>query len=360
MNSQQRTRRQFVLAAAATPIASLPAGLVSRAAAGRPLGCEAPAPVPIGSPEGDLQVVILPDDGMAPLLQFIASATRHLDLYVFDLQDASIERALAEAAGRGVAVRALVEPSPGGRKAQAWAVTSRLRRAGVHARPASSVFRKTHAKALLADAARAWIGSANFTGAWRWMRDYAVVTARPATVRALAALFESDWAMASLSRFGAVHREAALRCTPDPASALVVSPSTGRKAVVALIRGAKRSLHIEHSRLDDPQILGVLTERSRAGVVIHTVLDSSAANERARRVLRKQAWASRARLVSAPAIHAKVLVADEQRMLLGSHNLTRESLDERREIGVVVEDAAAVSRVVAALLEDLERRRNDD
>jgi phosphatidylserine/phosphatidylglycerophosphate/cardiolipin synthase-like enzyme len=290
-------------------------------------------------------------------VQLLGGAAQRLELYIFELRDAAVERALIDAVRRGVAVRALVEPSPGGRVDQARAATDRLRRGGVQVRTASPAFRKTHAKALLVDATRAWIGSANFVDAWTTTRDFAVITRRPETVGALAAVFERDWASAGLAEAGTHQRSGARAAEPCPGagSGLVVSPANGREAVTSLIRGARRSLQLEHSRLDDAHILAALAARSLAGVTVQVVLDRDAANRPARRFLRKRAPAAQVQLVKVPTVHAKVVIADGERMLLGSHNLTRESLDERREIGLLVEDAAAVARVAGVLRGDLRR-----
>jgi phosphatidylserine/phosphatidylglycerophosphate/cardiolipin synthase-like enzyme len=41
--------------------------------------------------------------------------------------------------------------------------------------------------------------------------------------------------------------------------------------------------------------------------------------------------------------HAKMIIVDGQRVYLGSHNLTRQSFDERREIGWVNDDPGVVT-----------------
>src|SRR5688500_753401 len=75
---------------------------------------------------------VFPDDGIAPLLERLESAARQLDLYIFELDSADIERRVTDAARRGVRVRAIVEPNPAGRVQQANQTKARLRRAGVH------------------------------------------------------------------------------------------------------------------------------------------------------------------------------------------------------------------------------------
>jgi phosphatidylserine/phosphatidylglycerophosphate/cardiolipin synthase-like enzyme len=57
------------------------------------------------------------------------------------------------------------------------------------------------------------------------------------------------------------------------------------------------------------------------------------------------------RAVAAPAIHGKVLVADDRTVYLGSVNLTPTSLDDNRELGLLLDEpqtAAEVAGIVAA------------
>ena len=57
------------------------------------------------------------------------------------------------------------------------------------------------------------------------------------------------------------------------------------------------------------------------------------------------------RAVGAPAIHGKVVVADDRTLYLGSVNLTPTSLDDNRELGLLLAEpplAAEVGEIVAA------------
>ena len=54
---------------------------------------------------------------------------------------------------------------------------------------------------------------------------------------------------------------------------------------------------------------------------------------------------------SAPAIHGKVMVADDRTLYVGSVNLTATSLDDNRELGLLLAEpqtAAEVGAIVAA------------
>ena len=325
---------------------AMPSGLAAVVAA--------PLPVPAAgtASEAPPRFFVFPDDGVAPLLDFVDGAAQSLDLYIFTLSHPAIEAKLVQAArDRHVAVRAMIEPSPTGRAEEAKAVFERLQRAGLQVQLAGKPFSKTHAKALVADASRAWVGSANFVATWDGTRDYAIVVDEPATVAQLRRTFEDDWSGASL-RGGRSGRDSPFRATVDTASNLIVSPANGRSSFVSLLGDATRSIYLEHEQVDDPAMLNLLVERSQTGVAIRLVLDDSAPNQQAAKTLRQRAPAIQVQFRKRPKIHAKLTVVDETRMIVGSHNLTKDSLDERREISIVVVDPAAVARAIRTLAAD--------
>jgi phosphatidylserine/phosphatidylglycerophosphate/cardiolipin synthase-like enzyme len=305
-----------------------------------------------------VRLFVFPDDGIAPLLELMESATRQVDLYVFELDSAEIERRVTDAARRGVRVRAIVESNPAGRAVQASQTMARLRRAGVHVKPAGRPFSKTHAKVVVADGAQAWVGTGNLVDAWRERRDYAVLTRQPETVRAVARIFEEDWLGVSsalpASPVGSIVAAGTPRSPVDPRANVVASPQNGRAAVTAFLTAARWSLSVEHDQLEDLAVLDTLAKRSRAGVDVRVVLSDGEEGRRAARSLQLRPPEIRVRLLAEPRVHAKLIIADEARLLVGSHNLTKESLDSQREIGLIVEDAEAVGTAVGVFRRDFE------
>ncbi len=64
--------------------------------------------------QGNDSLFVIPDDGLGPFLQVVTNAQHTLDVYVFELSNSEIEQAFDAAQQRGVAVRAIIEPKPGG------------------------------------------------------------------------------------------------------------------------------------------------------------------------------------------------------------------------------------------------------
>ena len=51
-------------------------------------------------------------------------------------------------------------------------------------------------------------------------------------------------------------------------------------------------------------------------------------------------------------VHAKLLIVDAERALVGSMNIDRSAFDLRRELGITVDDPAVVARLKAVFEED--------
>ena len=60
------------------------------------------------------QLLVMPDDGVQPVIDFIASAQRELRLKQFKLQSPAVLEALRQAHGRGVQLRVMLNPHTSG------------------------------------------------------------------------------------------------------------------------------------------------------------------------------------------------------------------------------------------------------
>ncbi len=284
---------------------------------------------------------VMPDDGMDILIEPLRAARHSIDIYVFTLSNAAILAALQAAAARGVQVRALVDRHPSGNPAAGRAALDALRHAGVHAQPAPAYFPHLHAKSYVVDAELALISSVNYLQDWQRTRDHGIITAAPGVVQTLAATFEADWEGHADQNHTA------------PVPPLVLSPNNSRSVVTELIASAQHSLLLEAEQITDPAIVAALTERSTAGVQVQLI--TNAAQE-------KNAESLAHLVAAAPGVrvgysrnlwlHAKLLIADAARLLVGSVNLTAESLDQRREVSILTTDPGAIARATTTVAQD--------
>ncbi len=132
--------------------------------------------------------------GSAPLLlALINSATSTLDIYNEEMADPRISQALEQAAARGVTVRVNMTYATNWKPA-----FNELTDAGVQVRTYSSTAsRYIHAKMVLADGTKVFLGSENFSGrSLDSNRELGIVVSRPDILSSLEQTFDSDWAAA--------------------------------------------------------------------------------------------------------------------------------------------------------------------
>lgn len=262
----------------------------------------------------------------------LESAKQSIDLVVYLLSDDRVVAALRRAKERGVAVRVLLEEHPYGGSAGNRASFSKLDRLGIPTRYTPARFRFTHQKTFVLDRRQAVITTANFTrSAFSKNREYGYLDGDAAEIREIEAMFEADWAD---------------RPFLPRAPRLVVSPSNARAKLLELIRSATSTLEIQDETCSDPEILQAIAERQHAGVQV-TVQVAEARDLRtltsagipARRMVRHY-------------LHAKTIVVDRTRAYLGSENLTTNSLDHNRELGILLAEPAVVGTLAATVAAD--------
>jgi cardiolipin synthase A/B len=324
-------------AAAVAGCASAVAGCAAAVA-----GC---ASASAGTGTGASGLIVEPRaDPVGPFQALIRGARRTIDLTMYELEDARVESALAEAARRGVRVRVLLnggyygDGSTPNRAAYAY-----LTRRGVAVRYASKRLAFTHQKTLTVDGKRSVIMTLNFTARYYpTTRDLALVDSQPADVSAIERVFAADWAGREL--------------TPGSgAGGLVWSPGA-TAALMRLVASARRSLDVETEELSDRPAIDALCAAAEHGVDVRLVMTYEREWVSAWR--RLEGCGARVRVLHGEHplyIHAKLIEVDGRRAFVGSQNLTPTSLERNRELGIVTADPAAVREVGATFDNDFSR-----
>ena len=274
-----------------------------------------------------VRLLIQPEDGARPLLDAIGGAKRRLDLYVFRLDHEEVERALREAVRRRVAVRALVARSGRG---GVRALERRLRRAGVTVARTQDDLARYHGKMMIVDRAALYVLGYNLTRQdIERSRSLGLVTTDAGLVHEAQRLFQADF---DRSRYAPRRTD------------LVISPLNARAALQRLITSARRELLIYDDRLTDRAMIGLLRQRAKAGVEVKVLgtMDKKPGRLRLRKL---PGWR----------LHVRAIVQDGRRAFVGSQSLRRLELDGRREIGLLVDDAAVVEQIARVFAWDWAR-----
>jgi phosphatidylserine/phosphatidylglycerophosphate/cardiolipin synthase-like enzyme len=258
------------------------------------------------------RVVCAVEDRRGAIVDVIRSAQRTLSLSLFRCNDDEIFEELAGATRRGVRVEALVTSRAKGGKKKLRKLWTRLEQTGAIVSAYADPVVKYHAKYIVADEERAAIASFNFTRkCFERTCDAVVLTTDPAVVSGLVRLLKAD------------REQRALDGPLIPR--LVIGPDTARRQLSDLIQGARSSIRLIDAKLSDPDIVALLKARRAEG-------------------LRVQVFGGKQ--LGTLKSHGKILLIDDRIAVIGSLALAALSLDFRREVAIVVEDAAAVGEVL--------------
>jgi cardiolipin synthase A/B len=266
------------------------------------------------------QIIVEPDDGRQPVLDYIASAGQSLDVEIYELTDGRVLIALEDAAARGIRVRVLAQPRIDGKAVNAPSLAE-LGRKGVLTRDSSPSFRLTHEKAIVGDGSSALIMTMNLVAqTFDDTRDVAVLDTDTADVAEIETVFQADW-------------DRVPAATGEPV--LVWSPDNSRARLLSLLNSATVSLDVYAEELTDREMIAALGSAVAGGVRVRLLMTDTGSHDPARpgRAL-LAAEGAQVRLLQKPFVHAKVVVADGRLAFAGSENFTAASLDDNRELGV--------------------------
>jgi phosphatidylserine/phosphatidylglycerophosphate/cardiolipin synthase-like enzyme len=263
-----------------------------------------------------VKLIVLPEDGLRPVVAAIRQAKSSVDLTIFRFDRPEVEKALGAAVERGVRVRALIAHTNHGGERRLRKLEQRLLGAGVTVARSADDLARYHGKILIVDNRTLHLMLFNLTALDARSRSFALVTGDREVVADAVRLFEAD---ASRQRF-------------QPSTGhLVISPETARAQLTAFIGQANRELLLYDPKISDPAMVRLLEDRARGGVDVRIIGSVG-----------KRARALSAMRLSGPRLHARVAIRDGRHAFLGSQSLRAVELDGRREIGVIISDRRLV------------------
>ena len=293
-----------------------------------------------------VRVIVEPDAGESPITSAIRGAQKSVWLEMYLLTDRNVISALEEDANRGVDVRVMLEPNPVGGGTSPSRTLDQLRAAGIKAQFTDPSFSLTHEKGMIIDGNTAFIMTSNFTrtalgGSSGYAnREYDIIDTNPQDVYAVSAIFQADWN----------HTTAQFN---DPN--LVVSPVNSRNDFTALINSAHHTLLIEAEEMDDSSIEQAIASAEQRGVQVEVILpapsgSSGDSNSQGISVIKQGGVQVREdpRLY----MHAKIMVVDGKTAFVGSENISAQSLDQNRELGIIVSDQSVLNTLQQTFQQD--------
>jgi phosphatidylserine/phosphatidylglycerophosphate/cardiolipin synthase-like enzyme len=251
-------------------------------------------------------LIVLPDDSAQPIIDAIDCARKSLRIKMFIFSAPNLLNAVIAAKKRGVDVRVMLNPARRDGEKENAASRRALLAAGVKVRDSNPAFGLTHEKSMVVDDEIGFVKSLNWeVKNLTETRDYAVVTTKKHEVAEIIACFEADW---NRKNFIAGKRARLIWCTDN-----------GRERIRGVeVRVMARPPHkLKRAKLTES--VGGLRTMEDVGIQIHKLKHLK--------------------------LHAKMLLADDKRAIIGSINLAPGSFDSRRELAIEVHNKKVIKRI---------------
>ena len=283
-------------------------------------------------------LIVMPDDTAKPILDAINSATKSLRVKMFLFSDPSLLKAVMDAQSRGVNVRVMLNPARRDGESENKDTHKKLVAAGIKVLDSNPDYDVTHEKSMVVDDTTAYVKSLNWeTKNITETRDYAIVTSHAHEVAEIIQCFEADW-----------HRKAFVG---DEKSHLIWCCGNGRERIAKFIDEAKDSIFVQNERYQDAVIIERLVRAARRGVKVHVMarpphkLKKEKLVEAVGGMRIMEDVGIKIHKLKHLKLHAKMLLADHSRAIVGSINLAPGSFDSRRELAIEVDDKDVVKRL---------------
>jgi phosphatidylserine/phosphatidylglycerophosphate/cardiolipin synthase-like enzyme len=288
-------------------------------------------------------LITAPDQGYQPIYDFINSATKSVDMTMYELTDTTAEQDLAADAARGVTVRVILDTNL--EKSNNTTAFNYLNAHGVPTVWADTKYAATHQKTITVDGTDSAVMTGNLTSQfYATTRDFSVIDSNQVDVNAIEKTFNADYAHTAI--------------TPTDGDNLVWSPTDSQSQLLDIINSATKTLQVENEEMGLAAVTTALENAAKRGVAVQVIMTNTSNEYASEFDALKAAGVQVATYTGETPIyvHAKVIVADygtaAARVFLGSENFSNASLNENRELGLILTDGAILTSTHTTLTND--------
>lgn len=302
----------------------------------------------------------MPDqNGHVDWVDAIKNAKSSIHMMMYHLTDKQVVDALVarKSKKRPIDIKIIVDGKSfsGGYKKAAQPLDD----AGIEIKPSSRAFSITHAKSMVIDGETAFITSINLTNTATNSRDYGVITDESAIIDEMEKVFEADWKNADDDGDS----------TPELTQEnLAWSPNNSLDKLVKLIDSSNKSLVAEVESFSSDEIISAFNRAAARNVEVKLIVPECVTGpnggfnyqylSRLKGV--KVHTQHNGRSVEQPYVHAKMMVADNKRVYVGSINFSYNSTLKARELGLIFLDEEIGQKAVGDHDEDWARSDEPD
>jgi cardiolipin synthase len=299
------------------------------------------------------KLIVLPEDGMRPIAEAIEQAKSSLDVKMFLFTEPALVDAVIAAHRRGIRARIMLNPARRDGESDNAETIKLLIGAGIEVRDTPPQFPVSHEKSMVVDGRLAFVASMNWAVKnFTETRDYAVVTEVREEVGEVIDCFNADW---DRSEFDG-----------GRSARLVWCPGNGRLRIAHLIDKARHYLYLQNERYQDMTIIEHLVRAKRRGVRVRVMslaphsLKEKKLFEGVNGLRFMDDVGIKIHRLKGLHLHAKMMLADGRRAIVGSMNIAPGSFDERRELGIELTDESVIKALEHTFDQDWENSRQLD
>lgn len=273
------------------------------------------------------QLIIEPDMGRAPIINAINDTHYDLKLVMYGFTDETILIPILKKKSQGKTVKIMLDRYPYKAEHENDKIIKKLIDNQINWQGAIPLINKIHQKTLIIDGKKAIVMTFNFTrSAFKNERNFALILDSPKQVQEIENKFNADW----------------LHKVSNDASDLIWSPENSRKQLEDLIKSAKVSIKIYAQQISDYKMIGALASAAKKGITIKILTSNKIRKKQAEYLTRAGVTIKRSQKYY---IHAKTFIFDNRYAVIGSINLTQQSLDSNRELAAVTQDAIIIKQL---------------
>jgi phosphatidylserine/phosphatidylglycerophosphate/cardiolipin synthase-like enzyme len=276
-----------------------------------------------------VKIIVEPSDNGQALLDAIGAAKTsvHMTMYLLTV-NGPVYNALIAAHSKVDVKVVLSQSTNGGSNVSSY---NGLKAAGVNVVWAPSVYTFTHEKCVIVDAKTAWIMTMNATNSSASQnREYLAVDTDPDDVSHAEQIFQADYTGAAANQSGK----------------LVLAPINAKSMIYALLKSATTSIDLEGEEFSDVDLTNIIAAKADAGVKVRVLLaDTTPTPAQTNAVNTLKAHKIVVKSLGNPYVHAKAIVVDGVHSYVGSENFTSGSMTGNRELGVMFDTPAEVTKV---------------
>jgi cardiolipin synthase A/B len=296
------------------------------------------------------KLIVQPDDGEKPVMDFLKSAQKTVALKQFTFTHPLLLDTVMALHKRGVRVRVMLNGAKATGERLNDPFFEKMQSTGIEVQWSNPSFLVTHEKSIIVDGKSALLATFNFMEKYfQATRDYGVLTNDPAQVEQVQKCFDCDWKREPFH--------------PYEDAGLAWSPGNARHLVCKFIDRAHKTLDVQHPKFAEPVILERMLAAVERGVRVrilcggkHGLHQPDLMYSFALWRLMRQAGAKVHKQKNLRA-HAKLLVVDHKHALLGSQNFDWPAFDLRREVAMELHDATIVHDLTAVFERDWDTSR---